>query len=60
MGRRVSAVVILFSDAAVGGALLQNSLAVVLRLAALISLAAALMQCFRGDTAQELVAGSHS
>ncbi|MGB6828576.1 MAG: YoaK family protein [Terracidiphilus sp.] len=59
-GRRVSAVVMMFSGAAIGAFLLRHSLALVLGLAALISLTAALMEYFRGDTAQELAAASHA
>ena len=56
VGLRVSAVVMMVSGPAVGAGLLQHSLALVLALPALISLTAALMQHFRGDTAWELVA----
>jgi uncharacterized membrane protein YoaK (UPF0700 family) len=59
-GRRVYAVVMMFSGAVAGAALLRHSLALLLGLAALISLTASLMQRFRGDTAQELTAASHS
>jgi hypothetical protein len=44
------------SGAPVGASLLQHSLALVLGLAALISLTAALMRHFCGDTGRELVA----
>jgi hypothetical protein len=49
----------MFSGAAVGAALPQHSLALVLGWAALIRLTAALMPRFRGDTGQELAAASH-
>lgn len=59
-GRRIASVVTMFLGAAVGGFLLKRSLALELELAAFVSLTAALMQCFRGDTAQELAAASHA
>jgi hypothetical protein len=54
MGRRVSAVVMMVSGAAVGAALLQHSLWYWDW--PLIGLTAALMQRFRGDAARELAA----
>jgi uncharacterized membrane protein YoaK (UPF0700 family) len=59
-GRRVAAIIAMFLGAAVGAFLLKRSLALVLGLAALVSLTAALMQYFRGDAAQELAAASHA
>jgi uncharacterized membrane protein YoaK (UPF0700 family) len=58
-GRRISAVFSMFFGAAVGAFLLQHSLALVLGLAAFITLIAMIIQCFRSDTMQELTAASH-
>jgi uncharacterized membrane protein YoaK (UPF0700 family) len=58
-GRRISAVFSMFSGAAVGASVLQRSLALVLGLAAFITLAAMIIQCFRSDTMQELTAAPH-
>lgn len=59
-GRRIVSIVTMFLGAAIGAFLLKRSLAIVLELAALVSLTAVLMQCFRGDTAQELAAASRT
>ena len=59
-GRRIVSIVTMFLGAAIGAFLLKRSLALVLELAALVSLSAALMQSFRGDTAQELAAASRT
>jgi uncharacterized membrane protein YoaK (UPF0700 family) len=57
--RRVSAVFSMFFGAAVGALLLHYSLGLVLGLAALVTLTAMIVQCFRSDTMQELTAASH-
>jgi hypothetical protein len=49
----------MFFGAAVGALLIQHSLALELGLAAFITLTAMIIQCFRGDTMQELTAASH-
>lgn len=48
-----------FFGAAVGASLVQHSLAVVLGIAAFITLRAMIIQCCCGDTMQELTAASH-
>jgi uncharacterized membrane protein YoaK (UPF0700 family) len=58
-GRRISAVFSMFSGAAVGAFLLQHSLALVLGLAAFITLTAMIIQFVRSDTMQDLTAASH-
>jgi len=58
-GRRVAAIVMMILGGAVGALLIRHSLGLVLGLASLVSMTAALMQCVRGETTQELVAASH-